>query len=162
MARKARRASARRGKDLIWTAVITDDEPISDATEILDIVQPADWSTVAGRASATLLTIRGMVSLRRTNAVQGSIFMYIAVFDKDETSPSPLVPATYVEEDILWTYCWQYKSGNIEGVQIPVHVKAKRRISSGQDVRLVFVESGTTNTADLSCILRALVNTNNG
>ncbi len=162
MARRSRRASASRGKDLTWTSVITDDETISDAVEVLDIVQGTDWSVVAGSQTATLLTIRGNIALRRTNPSQGSVFMYIAVFDKDEASPSPLVPATYVEEDILWTKCWIHSVGSLESVMIDVHVKAKRRIRSGQDVRLVFIESGATNNSDISVILRALVNKNNG
>jgi len=156
-----RQRAAKRGKNLTWTTVITDDENISTTTEILDIVQGVDWSVVAGQKSATLLSIRGNINIRRTNAVEGSIFMYIAKFDEDETSPSPLVPATYVEEDILWTFCYQYRADAIRSLNIPVHVKAKRRMKSGDDIRLVFVESGTTNTSELSCILRALVNTNN-
>ncbi len=160
MARR-RASSSKGGKNLTWTTVITDDENISTSTEILDIVQGVDWSVVVGQKSATLLSIRGNINVRRTNAVEGSVFMYIAKFDEDETSPSPLVPATYVEEDILWTHCYQYRADSIESVNIPVHVKAKRRMKSGDDIRLVFVESGTTNTSELSCILRALVNTAN-
>jgi len=160
MANRARRSS-KKAKDFVWTAVITDDENISTSTEVLDIVQGVDWSVVAGQKSATLLSIRGNINIRRTNAVQGSIFMYIAKFDEDETSPSPLVPGSYAEEDILWTHCYQYRADSIESVNIPVHVKAKRRMKSGDDIRLVFIESGSTNTSELSCILRALVNTAN-
>ncbi len=155
---KRRRASGSKAKSLVWTTVITAEEDVSNATQNLDIVQGVDWSVVAGKETATLLTIRGNVSMARRLTNHGAVFMYIAVFDKDETSPSPVDPAVYVEEDILWTGCWEYSSTMADTFNLPIHVKAKRRISNGQEVRFVFVENSVTNSVFFSCILRALVN----
>ncbi len=157
MARK-RRAGSSKAKNLVWTSVVEASEDISNVTQDLAIVIGVDWSVVAGRETATLLTIRGNISLGVRLPNDGAVHMYIAVFDKDETSPSPRQADTYVEEDILWTYCQEHTADSLDMPNIPVHIKAKRRISNGQEVRLVFIEGATTNSVRLSCILRALVN----
>ena len=161
MARRSRGASAK-GKSLVWTSVATANEDVSDATQELDIVQSADWNVAAGRKSATLLSIRGYITMRRALANRSDVLMYIAKYDEDETSASPLLASTYVDEDILWTGGYSNPPGGNIPYTMEINIKAKRRISSGDDIRLVFIEDGVTNTMFLTCVLRALINTNNG
>ncbi len=163
MARSKRSSRvSRTNKDLVWTALATADQAVSTTTTSLDIVQDADWSAVAGRQSATLLSIRGSIGIKRLLSNSGHVFMYIGLFDKDEGSAIPLNSSTYVEEDILWTKVMPYVSGMSELVSFDINIKSKRRIMTGREVRLVFQEGGTTNTIGLSVIIRALLNKANG
>ncbi len=164
MGRRHTRAArqSKSNKDLTWTAVATERQLISTTTTSLDIVQDADWNATAGRQSATLLTIRGSIAFDRVLANAGAVFMYIGLFDKDEGSAIPLNASTYVEEDLLWTNVFSYQTLMAEPYVIDIHVKAKRRIATGREVRLVFQEGGTTNSMVLSCVLRALLNKANG
>ncbi len=159
-ARRAR--AARTKKSLTWTALATERQLITTTTQSLDIVQDADWNATAGRQSATLLSIRGSIALERLLANAGSVFMYIGLFDKDEGSAIPLNASTYVEEDLLWTNVLSYNPAWTEPYVIDINIKSKRRIMTGREVRLVFQEGGTTNSAVISCVLRALLNKNNG
>ncbi len=157
-----RRRAAKSKKDLTWTAVATAAQAVSTTTTSLDIVQDADWNATAGRQSATLLSIRGTISFARLLSNAGHVFMYIGLFDKDEGSAIPLNASTYVEEDLIWTHTFAYISSMAEPLILDINIKAKRRIATGREVRLVFQEGGTTATMGLSCVLRALLNKNNG
>ncbi len=162
MANRSPRRAARSKKSLTWTAVATERQLVSTTTTSLDIVQDADWNATAGRQSATLLTIRGSIALERILANAGAVFMYIGLFDKDEGSAIPLNASTYVEEDLLWTNVMSYNAGMLEPYVVDINIKSKRRIMTGREVRLVFQEGGTTNSMVISCVLRALLNKNNG
>ena len=145
----AGRAFSRGPKNNIWSVVTQQDTALAaDTNDELNIVDGADWTGSAGAESATLLRIRGYLGVAPDAATDGAFQWYIARFDNDAASPSPTLPATYVDEDILATGGYQFEASAGNAKMWEIDVKAMRRIGVGDEVRLVMrsISTATRNT----------------
>ena len=142
MARRRRGASARRGpKNNVWSVALLEESTIISTAGEIDIVDPTDWrNSSAGFERATLLRIRGFVSIaaEATLAATSVVNMAIYVTNDDDVGPgNPSATAFYVEDDVLWSRVLQLPAGHASVVERPptfnfeVDVKAMRKITSG-------------------------------
>ena len=149
MSRMRRGSSIRasRGpKNNVWTVVQAEAQVQTNTTVEAVIVAPTDWSGVAGLGleRATLLRVRGWLSAAPAveDVSTGGIFFVIYVVDEDAALVNPLDVSTYVNEDVLWTGGAQFAGQGalaIEtrpSVEWEVDIKAMRKLTSGQEVRL--------------------------
>jgi len=166
--RRHSRAVTRGPKNQVWAVSVFEQTNVPVATTVLlgVLVAGSDWnSSNSSSERATLLRIRGWMSMRQETVAgvgtPGAIFFGIFVLDEDGTTPDMSTASTYADEDILWT----------GGVQLPslgdasarsftadwvVDVKAMRRITNGQGIRLA-VTNPTGSTVDVSGTFRSLV-----
>ena len=145
MARRSTRGARSRGpKNNVWTAVHVTNTAQSSTSIEAGIVLASDWTNVGGFERATLLTIRGYISVS-PNVVDvstGSFMALIYIADKGATAVDPQVVTAYTEDDILWT--WGAQSGGQGAAAIEarptmtevINVKSMRRISGQQEVRV--------------------------
>jgi len=132
-------------------------------------VTAVDWEpNSASLERATIMRVRGWLSFSRSPiaTVEVPIFLAMYVTDEDTGTSDPELAAFYSDEDVLWTYGIQFPVGNASAVEIGyshnvvVDVKAMRRITNGQELRLTFVAS-TSATITMSGVLRTLVRKSN-
>ena len=160
-----RRARGTRGpRNLVWTVVLNDNEQVLAAgTSSNEICVASDWTAADGFERATLLGIRGWISVARDDgsAFEGNFMGLIGKFNAGETKPLPRVPATYEDEDILWTM-----GGNMmindnggrngqPGAYFEVNVKSRRKIDVNTVISFEY-QNGLGGTR-LSMVLRALI-----
>ena len=156
----ARRASRRRTTprgERVWTSLVSDSGIISTAAVGFDVVESVDWerSSVA-QEHATLLRIRGVLSVSPEFA-DSQYNAAIIVINQSRGTPDPSSAAVLVDEDILWTFCMQGASATGSAITIvDIDVKAKRRITSSTDVRMVEI-SDTVSGFRSTYVLRALL-----
>ncbi len=154
---RARRFVPKKQKDLIWFPVISVNELVAaSASSTNNIVQAADWIGSAGFERATLLAVRGWISIHRNNAVQGAWFAYIGKFNVGETIPAANAIATYGDEDIMWSGGGGFLATSVDmGSQVVINVKSKRKI----DKNTVISCEIEASIADLriNLVLRGLV-----
>jgi len=166
MARIRRTYAKKSGpKNNVWTAVTLANVVVSTTTIEVDIVDPDEWQpATTGFEHATLLRIRGWLSLSRneTNDASGTMFMMIYVTDEDDGVHDPSLPATYNTEDVIWTSGCAFSSQQASSlevgptIQLDVDVKAMRKIDSSRQVRLALVAT-SNNLVLVGGVLRALV-----
>jgi len=162
--RQGRRSFGKRNQsNLVWAAIQTTQSLITTATAAFPIIAGSDWfGAAAGRGSAMLMSIRGWISLGSVGGTATTIAMAIVKADKDTSLNSPLDVATYVEDDILWTGGWNKPASATEPfMNFDVNVKAKRKISSDDEIFLV-IDAADTNVTEISLVLRGLLKLNNG
>ncbi len=159
-----RRSSRQRGIN-VWTAVRGENETVAAGGVLaFDIVADSDWVPAGGTSKATLLSIRGwmsMVSKTTTGSFDGgTMFAYVGMFDEDTSSPAASLASTYTDEDILWTGGGMYPFTDAAAAQIPIvfdiNIKAQRKIRNGMEIRMV-VASTLATTMDWSFVLRGLL-----
>ncbi len=161
--RSGRRAFSRGPKNYIWTAVLL--ENVTVATTVLrgeNIVTASDWVTSAqGFERATLLSVRGWISWHNLGSV--SVDCKFMIVKQGDTEPD--IDAanilSYTEEDVLWTggdvvpASTVAANGNPFVMHYDIDIKAKRKLSSGNDIALFIAPNGASVT--VSTVLRALV-----
>ncbi len=117
------------------------------------LLQDEDWITQDSASQrATLKTVRGNLTCQADAggvgagaglARPGILQMAIILQDEDAAVPSPVNPAFYAEEDVLWQH--QFAIGHADGSlgapqfvwDIPIHIKVGRRLRKGQELQLV-------------------------
>ncbi len=166
MAHRRTRSRSSGLKNNMWSVVLLEDVLIPTAAVEAVIVEPDEWqAATTGFEHATLLRIRGWLSISRITTVASlhTIAMVIYKVDQDSAAVSGLVGLTYTEEDVLWSGGCNFSTISTtvgpEGlvpVQFDVDVKAMRRIDSGTDIRLSVV-SNVNNASRISGVLRALI-----
>ncbi len=152
----------------IWTAAIQSAVTVSTTTIEDNIVEGADWQAKVGFAKATVLSIRGWISIRKvaTVATATDVFFAIYLVDEDDGVHAPNNATSYTDEDVLWTHGVSFAAGtatSVEpyvGITIPVHVKVARNINNGQEVRLSMISNAGVNH-QVSSVLRGLVRLGN-
>ncbi len=166
--RRRRGASASRGpKNQVWTVIVLDELVVSSTTQDALIVDSTDWavSAAASFERATLLRIRGWLSLTRavTVAVSTSYFFAIYITDEDAAAVSPADTTMYTKEDVIWTGGFAMGAGNASSVEQPVivsldiDVKSMRKITSASQVRLGLVSGDAAANLSAAGVIRALV-----
>ena len=158
------RASRGRGLN-VWTTVLSLSGGITaGGATAFDIVQDADWVPSAGTAKATILRIRGWMSVINKDTTGsfagGAVLAYIGMFDEDTLSPSGTLPSTYTDEDIMWTAGREFPftdsgASGLSWLQ-DVDVKAQRRMRNGVDCRLV-IANDMSVSIDVTFVVRALL-----
>ncbi len=150
-------------KNQVWANVLLNGVAVDDSPVIgSNIVQSSDWALGNAAERATLLRIRGALVVRKGVSLAATEMMAcIVVMDEDIASGAvePWLIGTYADEDVLWTATIATPAtGASDGWSghIPVDVKAMRRITSGQDVRILLQTNATVNVV-VSGLLRGLV-----
>ena len=152
-------------KNQIWATVLFDEVIIAaGATLVGNIVVTSDWTLIGGQ-KATIMTMRGWLSICGQVGVaaqdEGSAFGYIAKLSAGVSPvPPPDLGATYVDTQVLDTFGHVFEATAADGRRNTfdhvVDVKTKRTIDSTQFIGLI-IKNGSTNTMDLSGVVRALV-----
>ena len=149
----------------VWTAVVMAQVLMDTTSQQAVIVTPDEWQAAStGFKHATLLRIRGWISIAKVQAVDTAQGIFLAIYVDDQTSgsASPGVAATYNTEDILWSGGVSFAGSDAASLEsltsfnLDVDVKAMRRIDSGESVRFVFT-STVNSAAVISGVLRGLV-----
>jgi len=164
VARGSRRAVKRGPKDQLWTILVIDGLTVDDITVKQEIiVEAADWAVGGGFEHATVLRTRGWLTFQPPTSTPSTMFCTISVQDSDigAGSSNPTDPTVYLDEDIIWTYGTSVAATVANDLLIPpviVDVKAMRRITSGQELRLTMVSGGPALAAwSVNGVLRSLV-----
>jgi len=158
------RGKPRGPKNQLWTVTLLNQAPVDDSPAIeAGIVEPADWSSVAGFERATLLRVRGWISVVPNAGVvtPGTAFMMIYKTDADDPVRAPDVVAEYADEDVMWTMgvSWgiQAADGNGAAVTVPIDVKAMRKLTVADEIRFSVVTGAATDSCTVSGVIRGLV-----
>ncbi len=157
---RARRQSV--DKNTIWTATLIS---IVQSTAVVGtvLVGDDDWFGGTGQARGTIIAVRGWLAIRPNVVGSGSLFAYIGLIDEDITTPPAATSVdTYVDEDIMFTFGYSMMDEAVTGFESATtrhdFGKSKRKIRTGQDLRLV-TQSDTTNGFGVVGILRTLIDT---
>jgi len=165
--RRGNRAAGRRSpKNNVWTTVVPVEQSLAvGATTGLNVVVDTDWQRAAGaNERATLMRIRGWIDvinkLGAGSFAGGALLAYALLTDEDASNASAADPATYVEEDILWTGggCFPFSGAGAAGgnVRLPIDIKAMRKMRVGMNVRVVLTNA-TDNIVSISGVVRGLL-----
>jgi len=158
-----RRGSRAKGK-YIWSSILLEAFNVPATPVGADIVIGTDFAAHSGREGVTLMAIRGWLSwVAQVGTGQDVCMCYMAVVDEDEASTAvsldPASVAVYTDEDILWTGGFSAQSttdvGSKEQHVETINVKARRKIHTGQEVRLIMTTSN--DEIQISGVLRALL-----
>ena len=166
MARRSRGFRASRGpKNNVWTVVILNKFVVQPTPDVSLVVEGADWTGAAGHQRATLLRIRGWLSVApvATATVANAFHAAIYISEADAPiTPDPGLATMYNEEDVLWMWGAQFSAGNAGAVERPtaasviIDVKAMRKITSTQEVRIT-IASDASGGLTCSHLLRGLI-----
>ena len=156
-----RRGQRPAGRNMIWLTVVGLNTAITDSTLSADLVADGDWSVSSGKQSATVIAVRGWISVMSPKtAVEVSMAGYIGIQDENATSGSPQSVATYLNEDVMWTHGTHFGSAAITQMNWDIDVKAKRRLHTGTELRYNFI-ADVTAELEVSFVLRTLLLKNN-
>jgi len=167
MARRSRRGgrAVSRNKNQVWSTVLQDAANITTGTTLSsNIVEPSDWSVVAGAERATILRVRGWMSITHKEltgaAAGGPVFCYMAIYDEDESSLNASIPNVYADEDIMGTWGHQFPfvdaANGANSFDSIIDVKAMRKVTNGMDCRMV-ISNNTSATIQATLVIRALI-----
>ena len=165
MSRIRRSRTGTRGpKNNIWANALMNETAVGTAVVSVPLVDATDWVRATGLERATLLSVRGWLSVSATPTIVTLVtwFAVIYVADKDASAVSPIAVATYGEEDILWSGGLNWPLGGAGAVErgpaamMPINIKAMRRITSGQEIRLD-MDSTVASIVTVSGVIRSLL-----
>jgi len=166
---RRQRTFSRGDANYVWAVILGEGitVPVDTAPLILDLVADADWTAIAGQKSATVMAIRGWMSFVSIGVAFSAGKWYCGTQDEDiltGTGISPGLVGTYVDEDIMWTGGWD-KPAVVTDVGLMhneiIDIKAKRKIKTATEVRMVLGASATDQIA-VSVVLRTLLKLNSG
>lgn len=158
-----------------WTTMLEDPAAGTIGVNVLrfsPIVGPSDWVVRAGFTTATMVRIRGHISVisnGNAGAAGGqNVAFAIIVADADDASTfNPMTLISYQEHRVLWTRTWQSFQWGAVGVvngheeNFEVDVKVRAKLKPDDYVYLVTFNMptplGTDDTLRLHCIMRALI-----
>jgi len=162
--------ASRRRKNQTWVSTIVeaasfDNDPVIEAT----ILNGANWSLEQGLDRATLMTIRGWLSVSYdpTQTVANRAFYMIYMTDVDTPilaagTNGPADALAYIE-DVIWTGGWQVPIGKAASVEqstsinYEFNIKAMRRMTSDQVLRVAFAAGTAGSFFIASGLFRCLV-----
>jgi len=163
------RAFTKPNNNYVWAVILGEGitVPVDTAPLILDLVADADWTAIAGQKTATVMAIRGWMSFVSIGVAFSAGKWYCGTQDEDIITGAGISPATvgtYVDEDIMWTGGWD-KPAVVTDTGLMHHevidIKAKRKIQTATEVRMVLGASATNQIA-VSVVLRTLLKLNSG
>jgi len=162
---------ARKTGNLVWITTIIEASILEIAGfDIGDLVIPTDWGGDSGFDRCTLMGIRGWLGhvQQATGTATDVSALYLAIYvagDSNAGAMAPGVATDYTAYDVLWTgggittATASSAQGNVIGEQL--EVKARRRLTSAQQVRISAGLSSDTGTPrwKINGVLRCLVKT---
>lgn len=167
--RRSVRRGRRNGKNLTWITVVVKASLLENTpTQIAQLVIPSDWSLVTGFDRATLVRIRGWLSIGQvtvgTSADATAAYAAIALQDGSSADVmNPSVASDYDDYDVLWTGGCGVTAGAAAGSYYAanIDIKAKRRLTTQEEVSLfTFLDIDTAAPrVNYNGVLRALVQT---
>jgi len=162
------RVSARKG-NLVWITNVIEASILEIAgLDIGDLVVPSDWEG-QGFDRCTLMGIRGWLGAAQAAAATAAdacgLYLAIYVTDQQSGAMAPGIATDYTTYDVLWTAgsAASPTGATAQPAQYgqQVEVKARRRLTSAQEVRMV--AGLTTDTATprykINGVIRALLKT---
>jgi len=151
------------GKNKVWVATLIG-QTITTSTVAINLVADDDYFGGTGQAHATIIGMRGWLAITPVLPGSGDIIGYIGVTDENVPSGDPSVAASYVNEDIMFTFGQsamnEAVAGFNESVVMQINVKAKRKIRTGEDCRIPMI-STTVNGWRVAGVIRTLLLLNN-
>lgn len=164
MSRRRRGARYNKDTNTVWTAVIVDELVTTTITEV-PLVVDADWSEATSQRKCTIIAVRGWLSLTPLVVAEADLFGYFGVHETGAASGLPSAIGTYLNEDIMMTFgrgsVNEATAGFSESMRYEVDVKSKRKMRTGQDLRLV-LNSDVANGFHVGGVVRCLLKLNNG
>ena len=160
---RARRSSSKGDKNYVWTAVRINRVIALTPSEDL-LVTDTDWSADGGQRSATVIAIRGYLTFANVGVAAAYAQWYMGVADADITPESPDLVDTYVDEDIMYTGGVLKSAAGAAGDNLYstiIDVKAKRKIKTGMNLRLI-LEASSASEIQVTGIIRTLLLLNAG
>ena len=133
--------------DQIWVPVVFNNQVITDGSALqVTIVSGSDWAdSGTGLERATLMTIRGWISVSQTPVVNVEAAWYAAIAITHEDAQLPIISsASAYIEDILWTSGGSGRTTastadiHYQGSYREVNMQARRRITDQQIVTMDF------------------------
>jgi len=160
----------RKTGNLIWVTTIVEASVLEIAgLDVADLVLPADWNTGGNFDRATLMGVRGWLALSQVGAATAAeaagAYLAMYVSDQGAGAMAPAVAADYTIYDTLWTggmtFTTATASTSAGNVGQQVEVKARRRMTSAQELRLALAITTDTATprVKINGVMRALVKT---
>jgi len=156
----------KRHKDLIWVTTSWQSSLVeTPGIDIVDVVIPSDWATVAGFDRATLLACRGWWGVAQTAAGTATdipgvwVALYVCGSDSPANTMDPFLAQSYVDYDVLWTGGYIGEASTRAQPPMDFQVKTRRKITSGQEVRMAATVPVDTATPrfNLGGVVRALL-----
>jgi len=152
-ARARTRRAVKRVKDMIWITTTWQASLLETAgIDIVDVVIPGDWGTIAGFDRATLIACRGwwagaQVAAGTATDIPGIwLAMYVCGLDSPANTMDPYDASSYVNYDVLWTGGLIGEASTRAQPPMEMTVKSKRKLTSGQEVRLAATVPADTGT----------------
>ncbi len=169
-----RRVSVRK-KATVWTTNLqTNDIGPTVETISFPIAVATDWERSAGSLErATILAVKGTIMIypKDTSPAVGQnrIVGLFSVQDEDAPAIDPAAQSTHDDEASMFSFVYENHKANgvldnswadVAHVRIPVDIKVKRKMTSGQqlEVSLAFgVVTGTGSVYRVGWLLRTLI-----
>lgn len=168
---RAVRRSTRNGKNLIWVTTLIESSFL-EATplDLADLVIPSDWAGAAGFDRATLMGVRGWLNIAQVAAATAAdasgvwVAIYVTGTDIPANSFNPGAAVDYNDNDTLYTTGAALTTTTGTGVPQPaeqIWIKARRRLTTAQDLRIAAIASSDTATPRVNVIgcIRSLIMT---
>ena len=161
--RAARRFKTSSGDTTVWVATLISQTITTTQAEI-NLVADDDWFGGTGQARATIIAMKGWLAIRPAVAGASICLAYIGVIDEDATAGDPTDANSYVDEDIMFTFGRNAMDEAVAGFDAADYVltdfgKAKRKIRTGQDCRLI-IKSTVANSFVANGVIRTLLKVN--
>ena len=159
--------STRGPKNQTWTVVAASNQTFDNTPTVEElIVIGSDWTANAsGTERGTLLRMRGWLSVAMPSQTTAQQSVFAAIYIAASDSPVAATPpddSGFYDLDVLWTGGVFLPGGEATSVEPPrphsweIDVKAMRRLTSEQEVRLALIGTGTA-VVSYSTIIRALM-----
>ncbi len=162
--RRGRGARFNKAQNTVWTAVILDELITTTITEV-PLVLDADWSEATSQRKCTIIAVRGWLSLTPMVVAEADLFGYFGIHETGAASGLPSAIGTYLNEDIMMTLGRGSQNEAVNGFdasdRYEINLGSKRKLRTGQDLRLVF-NTDVANAYHVGGVCRCLLKLNNG
>ncbi len=148
-----------------WVRTIFANQQVDDTPLIVsNLVEGVDWSTTLMNERATVMRLRGQLTVRAPSStnVGGALFLVVYLTDQDTASIAP-DGVGILDEDLLYMRAVSFGSREIGSVEarpselIEVDVKAMRRITTDQHLRMVMIVDVASLNVRVDGYMSALV-----
>lgn len=165
------RRSSRNGKNLIWVTTLIESSFL-EATplDLADLVIPSDWAGASGFDRATLMGVRGWLSIAQLAAATAAdasgcwVAIYVTGTDIAANSFNPGAAVDYNDNDTLYTTGVALTTATGTGLAYPteqINIKARRKLTTALDLRMAAIASSDTATPRVNVVgcIRSLIMT---
>ena len=167
---RSKRAFRKVSHDQVWDVRLFDRLAFDDSPVIESpLVTGSDWATSAGTERATILRVRGWLSMssdaNNTNVDAAYALIYLTDVDAPILAAGSNGPADVLGyiEDVFWYGGTGFAKGNAGAVEqapsfrLDVDTKGMRRITNDQQLRIAFAGQVANRFTQVSGVIRTLV-----